>query len=234
MCCCFYHTTYTAFYSATKFNRDLSAWDVRLVAEMANMFVGAGSTTQVQSLCGYYWMQNAAAQLAFGNNLPSIAIDKDGTICHCPPGTFYQSRNKVVVMPIAEPPISQDPPPRLETCLACAAGKFSPGGKVTKSSESLCRSCLVLVSCLVLSCPVLCCLVLSCVVLSCVFLFCLVLSCFVLSCLVLSCFVLSCLVLSCLVLSCLVLSCLVMSCLVLSCLALSCLVLSCLILSSVV
>ena len=128
------------FNSASKFNRDLSAWDVRVVADMHNMFYNRNDL-QSQSLCGYHWMQSSTAQLAFPDTLPQIAIEKDGKICHCPRGTSYQSRNKVVAQPAGQ---TQDPPPRLETCLSCPSGTFSPGGKVNASTGYLCRSNLVM------------------------------------------------------------------------------------------
>ncbi len=119
------------FYSASQFNRDLSAWDVRVVADMTDMFLGPiGSLTQSQSLCGYHWMQSSTAQLAFPNTiLPQIAIDQNGTICHCPRGTYYQSR----VWPSTETANA-----RLETCPPCPSGQYSPGGKVPSTFCSEC------------------------------------------------------------------------------------------------
>ena len=123
------HThTNTVFNSASQFNRDLSAWDVRLVAGMTSMLLGQiSSQSQSQSLCGYHWMQSSAAQLAFPATLPQIAIDKKGTICHCPRGTYYQGR----VWPSATDA-------RLEACPPCPPGQYSPGGKVP---ATLCSAC---------------------------------------------------------------------------------------------
>jgi hypothetical protein len=118
--CCFCHThnTNTVFNDASRFNRDLSAWDVRVVADMTDMFLGQiNSQSESESLCGYHWMQSSTAQLAFPTTLPQIAIDKDGTICHCPRGTYYQSR---IWTPLNA---------RLETCPLCPSGQYSPGGK---------------------------------------------------------------------------------------------------------
>jgi hypothetical protein len=122
------HTqTNTVFSDASEFNRDLSAWDVRVVADMTNMFLGQiDSQSQSQSLCGYHWMQSSSAQLAFPTTLPQIAIDKDGTICHCPRGTYYQSR------------VWSPTNARLETCPPCPSGQYSPGGKVP---ATFCREC---------------------------------------------------------------------------------------------
>jgi hypothetical protein len=87
-----------------------------------------------QSLCGFYWMQSSTAQMTFGLALPQIGIDKDGTICHCPSGTYYQNRIKPKI-PFDS---GQYPAPRLEICLFCASGKFSPGGNVT---TAVCSDC---------------------------------------------------------------------------------------------
>jgi hypothetical protein len=95
---------------------------------MENMFSGSG--VDLQSLCGYHWMQNLAAQLAFKTELPQIGIYKNGTICHCPVGTCYNSRIK----PTGE--LEQDPPPRLESCVPCPKGTFSLGG-----NRSTCHPC---------------------------------------------------------------------------------------------
>ncbi len=125
--------TNTVFSSASRFNGDLSAWDVRVVADMTDMFLGPiGSLThsQLQTLCGYHWMQSSTAQLAFPT-LPQIAIDKNGTICHCPRGTYYQSR---VWPPIPHLGIVA----RLETCPPCPSGQYSPGGKVPATFCSEC------------------------------------------------------------------------------------------------
>ncbi len=124
------HTnTNTVFYNASQFNRDLSAWDVRIVADMTNMFFSTQGNSQSQSLCGYHWMQSSTAQLTFSNTLPQIAIDKDGKICHCPRGTYYQSRIR---------PPSTNPPAQLETCPPCPSGQYSSGGKVP---ATFCSDC---------------------------------------------------------------------------------------------
>jgi surface protein len=119
------------FMNTPAFNSDVSAWDVRTTAEMTDMFSGSG--VNLQSLCGYHWMQNAVAQLAFNTELPQIGIDKNGTICHCPVGTCYKSRIK----PTGE--LNQSPPPRLESCVPCPAGTFSLGG-----NKSICQPCDIL------------------------------------------------------------------------------------------
>jgi hypothetical protein len=95
---------------------------------LVTVFVGSGKN--LQSLCGYYWMQSLTAQLEFETKLPQIGIYKNGTICHCPKGTCYKFRIK----PTGEP--EQDPPPRLESCVPCPAGTFSLGG-----NRSICQPC---------------------------------------------------------------------------------------------
>ncbi len=76
------------FSGASAFNATVSAWDVRVVGVMKDMFTSSGMDL-AQSLCGFYWMQSSTAQMAF-DTLPQIGINKDGAICHCPSGTYYQ------------------------------------------------------------------------------------------------------------------------------------------------
>ncbi len=121
----------TVFSGSSAFNHDLSAWDVRFVGVMDRMFTGSGQNLQL--LCGYHWMQNAAAQATFGIAFPQIGIDQDGKICHCPGGTYYQSR----VKPADATPKN---PARLETCAPCAPGQFSSGGNTTVNRCSDCSA----------------------------------------------------------------------------------------------
>jgi hypothetical protein len=132
-CCCFCYTPThpnTVFNRAIKFDRDLSAWDVRIVADMTDMFLGQNNS-QSQSLCGYYWMQSSTAQLAFPTTLPQISVEKNGTICNCPRGTYYQSR----VWP--SNPVYQIYA-RLEACRPCSSGQYSRGGN---DLAAICSDC---------------------------------------------------------------------------------------------
>jgi hypothetical protein len=119
------------FYRASAFKASVSAWDIRVLSVIVNIFSGSGVVAQ--SLCGFYWMQSSLAQTTFPA-LPQIGIDKNGTICHCPAGTYYQKR----IMPQIPYNPSQNPAPRLETCLFCGSRTYSPGGDSTKA---VCDDC---------------------------------------------------------------------------------------------
>ncbi len=126
------HIHPAVFNEAHAFLSSVSAWDVRAVGTMENMFRSSG--VNAQSLCGFYWMQSSTAQMTFGADLPEIGIDKDGTICYCPAGTYYQARIKPQI-PYNQ---YQNPAPRLETCSFCASGTFSPGGNAI---TAVCNDC---------------------------------------------------------------------------------------------
>jgi hypothetical protein len=80
------------------FAGDLSAWDVRVVASMGDMFGNEPSNfpNVSASFCGFYWTTSGTAQIQFGDGLiPDIR-------CSLFPTSLSQS-------PFSQPPFSQPP-----------------------------------------------------------------------------------------------------------------------------